>query len=86
MNKQDWKIFKKSFKEDWFLWLLQSIIIILIFGTLGFCIYSRFTELSPERYNIFSVVYEWTFHKYFIVIICYNSIIYSILKHTKIDL
>jgi len=46
----------------------------------------RFTELSPERYNIFSVVYEWTFHKYFIVIICYNSIIYSILKHTKIDL
>jgi len=51
MNKQDWKIFKKSFKEDWFLWLLQSIIIILIFGTLGFCIYSRFTNPQPVHMN-----------------------------------
>lgn len=47
MDKQDWKNFKKSFKEDWFLWLLQTIIILLIFGTLGFCIYSRFTNPQP---------------------------------------
>ena len=47
MDKQDWKNFKKSFKEDWFLWLLQTIIILLIFEALGFCIYSRFTNPQP---------------------------------------
>lgn len=51
MDKQDWKHFKKSFKEDWFLWLLQSIIIILFFGTFGFCIYSRFTNPQSIHMN-----------------------------------
>ena len=51
MDKQDWNIFKKSFKEDWFLWLLQTILILLIFGALGLCIYSRFTDTKPIHIN-----------------------------------
>ena len=50
MDKQDWKHFKKSFKENWFDWLLQIFMIIMIFGLLGFCIYSRFT--NPQQINI----------------------------------
>ena len=50
MDKQDWKHFKKSFKEDWFLWLLQLLIVTLFFGTFAFCIYSRFT--NPQSINI----------------------------------
>ena len=47
MDKQDFKHFKKSLKEDWFGWLLQFLIVIMIFGTLGFCIYSCFTNPQP---------------------------------------
>ena len=50
MDKQDWKHFKKSFKEDWFGWLLQLLIVVMIFGVFGFCIYSRFT--NPQPINI----------------------------------
>ena len=50
MDKQDFKHFKKSLKEDWFGWLLQIVMVLLIFGTLGFCIYSRFT--NPQQINI----------------------------------
>lgn len=50
MDKQDWKHFKKSFKEDWFGWLLQLLIVVMIFGVLGFCIYSIFT--NPQTINI----------------------------------
>ena len=50
MDKQDWKNFKKSFKEDWFGWLISFFMVVMIFGTLGFCIYSRFT--NPQPINI----------------------------------
>ena len=50
MDKQDWKNFKKSFKEDWFGWLFSFLIVVTIFGVLGFCIYSRFT--NPQPINI----------------------------------
>jgi len=50
MDKQDFKHFKKSFKEDWFLWLLQIVMVLLIFGTLVFCIYSCFA--NPQPVNI----------------------------------
>lgn len=50
MDKQYWKNFKKSFKEDWFGWLLQLLMVVMIFGVLGFCIYSRFT--NPQSVNI----------------------------------
>ena len=47
MDKQDWKHFKKSFKEDWFDWLLQIFIIVMIFGLLGYLVYSIFTKPQP---------------------------------------
>ena len=50
MDKQDWKNFKKSFKEDWLGWLLQLLMVVMIFGVLGFYIYSRFT--NPQPVNI----------------------------------
>ena len=51
MDKQDWKNFKKSFKEDWFGWLLQLLMVVMIFGVLGFCIYSQFTNPQPDNIN-----------------------------------
>lgn len=50
MDKQDWKHFKKSFKEDWFDWLLQIFIIVMIFGLLGYLVYLIFT--NPQQINI----------------------------------
>ena len=50
MDKQDLKHFKKSFKEDWFGWLIQFLMVVMIFGVLGFCIYSQFT--NPQQVNI----------------------------------
>ena len=51
MDKQDWKHFKKSFKEDLFGWLLQFFIIAMLFGLLGYLVYSRFTNPQPVNIN-----------------------------------
>ena len=51
MDKQDWKHFKKSFKEDWFGWLLQFFMIVMFFGLFGYLIYSRFTNPQPININ-----------------------------------
>ena len=51
MDKQDWKHLKKSFKEDWFGWLLQFFMIAMLFGLLGYLVYSRFTNPQPVNIN-----------------------------------
>ena len=51
MDKQDWKHFKKSFKEDWFVWLLQFFMIVMVFGLFGYLVYSRFTNPQPVNIN-----------------------------------
>ena len=51
MDKQDWKHFKKSFKEDWFDWLLQFFMIAMLFGLLGYLVYSRFTNPQSIHMN-----------------------------------
>lgn len=51
MDKQDWKHFKKSFKEDWFGWLLQFFMIAMFFGLFGYLVYSRFTNPQPVNIN-----------------------------------
>ena len=51
MDKQDWKHFKKSFKENWFGWLLQIFIVVMFFGLFGYLVYSRFTNPQPVNIN-----------------------------------
>lgn len=51
MDKQDWKHFKKSFKEDWFGWLLQIFIVVMFFGLFGYLVYSRFANPQPFSIN-----------------------------------
>ena len=51
MDKQDFKHFKKSFKEDWFGWLLQFLMVIMFFGLFGYMVYSVFTDPKPIHMN-----------------------------------
>ena len=51
MDKQDWKHFKKSFKENWFGSLLQIFIVVMFFGLFGYLVYSRFTNPQPVNIN-----------------------------------